>query len=274
MRLPIPITGDNGSKFMMAEIKRPPSGLVADTKKLIDSNPNIFVATRHFISGIITSIDEVEDSIALKGLIKNIPYRSAEYLLLQSFLLRNPEDDGIEGVYPCPRCHYKVISEIYEKDDITYDTRDFISKLEINYTEDTSFSVTFDEPVEIKDGRTGDILHSVNSITMKFPTLEHCIMGYNACTDKRDDIRLQFNIYAQALTHINDEPVSPKFKTNFGALIFDKIDNDADLLKISNAVRAFGLDSRVEKFCPECGKKWMATINTNNFFVSSLNVST
>lgn len=273
MRLPIPILGDNGSKFMMAEIKRPPSGLVADTKKLIDSNPNIFVATRHFISGIITSIDEVEDSIALKGLIKNIPYRSAEYLLLQSFLLRNPEDDGIEGVYPCPRCHHKIIAEIYEKDEITYDTRDFISKLEIHYTEETSFSVTFDEPVELKDGRTGEILQTINSITMKYPTLEHCIMGYNACMDKRDDIRLQFNIYAQALTHINDEPISQKFKMNFGALMFDKIDNDADLLKISNAVRASGLDNRVEKYCPECGKKWMATINTNNFFVSSLNVS-
>lgn len=273
MRLPIPILGDNGSKFMMAEIKRPPSGLVADTKKLIDSNPNIFVATRHFVSGIITSIDEVEDSIALKGLVKNIPYRTAEYLLLQSFLLRNPEDDGIEGVYPCPRCHYKIIAEIYEKDGITYDTRDFISKLEIHYTEETSFSVTFDEPVELKDGRTGEILQTINSITMKYPTLEHCIMGYNACMDKRDDIRLQFNIYAQALTHINDEPISQKFKMNFGALMFDKIDNDADLLKISNAVRASGLDNRVEKYCPECGKKWMATINTNNFFVSSLNVS-
>lgn len=273
MRLPIPILGDNGSKFMMAEIKRPPSGLVADTKKLIDSNPNIFVATRHFVSGIITSIDEVEDSIALKGLVKNIPYRTAEYLLLQSFLLRNPDDDGIEGVYPCPRCHHKIIAEIYEKDEITYDTRDFISKLEIHYTEETSFSVTFDEPVELKDGRTGEILQTINSITMKYPTLEHCIMGYNACMDKRDDIRLQFNIYAQALTHINDEPISQKFKMNFGALMFDKIDNDADLLKISNAVRAFGLDNRVEKFCPECGKKWMATINTNNFFVSSLNVS-
>jgi len=273
MRLPIPILGDNGSKFTTAEIKRPSSGLVADTKKLIDSNPNIFVATRHFVSGIITSIDEVEDSIALKGLVKNIPYRTAEYLLLQSFLLRNPEDDGIEGVYPCPRCHHKIIAEIYEKDDITYDTRDFISKLEVNYTEDTSFSVTFDEPVEIKDGRTGEILQTINSITMKYPTLEHCIMGYNACMDKRDDIRLQFNIYAQALTHINDEPISQKFKMNFGALMFDKIDNDADLLKISNAVRAFGLDNRVEKFCPECGKKWITTINTNNFFVSSLNVS-
>lgn len=272
MRLPIPVVADNGSRFSEVEIKKPNSGLVADTKKLIDSNPNMFIAVKQFVSGIIVSIDDVSDPIALKGLTKNLPYRSAEYLMIQAFILRNPDNDGVEGVYPCPRCGTQVISEAYEKDGIEYDTRDFLSNLEIVYADFTSVEINLLEPIEIKNLKNGEILYSIESIQMSYPTLEHCIQGYNACSDKKDDIRLQFNIYAQALTHINGAEIDSKFRSNFGAILFEKIDNDEDLYKISNAMQEYGLNNKVKKNCPNCSKNWITTLNTNNFFVSSLNV--
>jgi len=272
MRLPISVVAENGNRFSEVEIRKPNSGLVADTKKLIDSNPNMFISVKQFVSGIITSIDNISDPTALKGLIKNIPYRSAEYLMIQAFILRNPENDGVEGVYLCPRCETQVIAEAYEKDGIEYDTRDFISDLEVIYTDFTSVEIHFSEPVEIKNMKNGEVLYSIESIQMNYPTLEHCIQGYNSCSDKKDEIRLQFSIYAQALTHVNGTEIDSKFRSNFGAILFEKVDNDQDLYKISNAMREFGLNNKVKKNCPNCSKNWVTTLNTNNFFVSSLNV--
>ena len=272
MRLPIQVVADNGKNFSEVEIKKPNSGLVADVKKLLDSNANMFIAIKQFVSGIIISIDEISDPIALKGLTKNIPYRSAEYLMMKSFILRNPDNDGVEGVYPCPRCGTQIISEAYEKDGIEYDTRDFISNLEVVYADFSSVEINLSEPIVIKNLKNDEILYSIESIQMVYPTLENCIQGYNSCSDKQDEIRLQFSIYAQALTHINGIEIDSKFRSNFGALLFEKIDNDQDLYKISNAMQEYGLNNKVKKNCPKCSKNWITTLNTNNFFVSSLNV--
>ena len=87
-------------------------------------------------------------------------------------------------------------------------------------------------------------------------------------SDKSDKLRTQFAIYTEALVDINGSPVDSQWKNRYGALFFDRLDPEGDLLTITNKVNEFGMEKRVLRICKECGKEWRSIINTSNFFDS------
>lgn len=256
MRLPIPFE-HNDNIIDDLEVKAPVSGLLADTSRAVDEG-NYYSALLVLLSG---TIQEYEPSEA-KRLIKNMPYRTAEWLSLQTILKISP-DDGFEGIYRCPRCGHEMVTN-YDDD---VDTRDFISQLYIGYADDIeSIKLELEEPIT-RTSR-GEVVDSVSSITLRHPTIDDCIKAEQKVGTK-DPGKTQFAIYANAITEINGQSVNDKWKKAHGMNLFERMPVPA-LSSIGNDVSKYGLSSTIEKTCRKCGKTWQARVNTSNFFESAL----
>ncbi len=280
LRLPIPIfssSGEKGKYYNEIEITRPKPSVIADTKKIADTG-DYYTAVHTLNSGSITRImgthDDVSDKKAIRKLHKKMAYKSMEFVSL-NVLLSIDDDDGVEGVYPCPLCKRKVIAKYVagEDDDEEpqLDTRDHIHDLSIRYMEDMeeSFEIELTEPVTIINAATKEVVESISKMEIFWPTVKHCISAY-AKYGNSDDIRLQFAIYAEALRSINGTYVDDKWRRMFGVYLFENIPHvKKDFGKISKENNRYGLDPRIKKFCPDCGE-FTANINTSNFFVSAL----
>jgi predicted RNA-binding Zn-ribbon protein involved in translation (DUF1610 family) len=268
IKLPIPIYFNNEVFSNSIEIKKPTPGCIADTKKIADTG-DWYGAVAYFISSCTEAIETKNDLITDKGNIKNavrnMSYRTAEYVFTQIMLLRH-NDDGVEGVYYCPRCGKQIICEAKkENGEIISDTRDFIKQLPVTFAEGlVNIFYTFNESVEIKT-TDGKILETIENFLMRHPTLSDC-MAANKKSDKNDDLRQQFQIYVESLVEINGQEIDNRFKNNFGVLMFDNCDLDIDIVEISKLVNQYGMDKRIERNCPECGKIWKSILNTSNFF--------
>lgn len=274
--LAIPIF-HNDEVYTEIEIDRPKPGVIADTQRIAE-NENQFSAILTFISGCTNAIikqdgSEITDKIALKSLIGNMPYKSAELVTIQIMLLHNELDDAVEGLYTCPRCGNKIVSElIKENDEIISDTTDHIMALNINTMNEIEKTIyyEFSIPVEIKNSSTKEVLESITSIEMAFPTLNNCINAHKK-NSKLDSMRLQFAIYVEALKRVNGYDIDNKYKNMYGISIFLNIsDIKTDLVAITSLVNKYGIDKRVDKSCNNCGKQFKAIINTSNFFDSGL----
>lgn len=275
MKLPIPGKIGDGL-YTDCEIVKPSVNSIAATHKMAEDG-NLFSAMRPFCSDCITSFTTadgkiIEDIVAIKSIIPKLPYKTIEYIAVQAVLKHYGEDDGVEGVYPCPRCDTKFISEYREDDGIVIDTQDHISQLQVHYFDpgNDSFIIHVDltEPIQIKD-REGDVLEEITSLDVSIPTLENCIIAESKVgfTDKP---RLQIAIYVESLKKVNDKEIDNKFRNSFGMLVFGKIrEIRKDLGGLSRGINRFGLDTAVEKTCRNCGKVWKAHINTSNFFVGT-----
>jgi len=270
IKLPIPIYFNGEVYATDIEIKKPNAGCIADAKKISDSE-DPYGAIAFFIASCTESLETVNGSVADKGIIKNairnMPYRSAEYVFIKIMLLRH-SDDGVEGIYFCPRCRTQIICEA-KKDkasgEIISDTRDFINQMPVNYTD--GFATIRHELSDRIEIRTTDdrVLETIESFTMRHPTLADAISGMRRA-DKRDELRCQFGTYVESLLEINDQKIDSKWKNNYGMIMFDKADIENDLYEISRKVNEFGIEKRVDRTCPNCGKEWRSIINTSNFF--------
>jgi hypothetical protein len=270
IKLPIPIYHNNEVFCDEIEIKKPNAGCIADTKKMSDSG-DMYGAIAFFISScteaMTTKNGTLVDRMIIKTTTRNMPYRSAEYVFTQIMLLRHP-DDGIEGVYSCPRCGERLVCEA-KKDPVSgeliTDTRDFVHELDVTFAEGlVNIEYALEEPVVIKttDGRT---LESIESFVMRHPTLADAIAGSRR-TDKSDDLRSQFGIYIECLVEVNGQVVDNKWKNSYGMLLFERADLDKDIVAISKLVNQYGMEKRKSRKCPACGKEWRSIVNTSNFF--------
>lgn len=271
IQLPIPIYTNNEVFCEYIEIRKPNTGCIADTKKMSDSGDQ-YGAISFFVAHCTESMetvngDTITDRDRIKSLVRNMPYRSAEYVFTQIMLLRHPED-GVEGVYYCPRCKTRIICEA-KKDSATgellSDTRDFIRDLKVTFAEGLSnVQHTFLEPVEVKT-TDGKVLVSVESLVMRHPTLADAISGIRRA-DKSDELRAQFGIYVDSLVEINGSVVDSKWRNTYGMMVFDRMDPDTDIVEISKKVNEYGMEKRVLRTCPDCEKQWRSIVNTSNFF--------
>ncbi|DAC71931.1 MAG TPA: hypothetical protein DSN98_07785 [Thermoplasmata archaeon] len=275
MRLPVPIFRKD-TIYTECVLVKPKPFVIANTNKTLDQTGNFFDAMRQLLNGCIkefkTSEDiSVSDEVGIKTLIPKLPYKSAEYLGLLSVAFVSPEDDGIEGVYDCPRCRHRIISEHYQKDGLEYDTRDFLSKLNVSYYESESGEQDFEfsSPVQIVDKASGNIAQEISSITMKMPTLESAINAFTKMGTS-DRVRLQLAQFAEAIVAVNHVPVDNKWRNNYGLYVLENPNDMEDVYQISRWINQYGLDSTVEKTCSNCGKVWRPVVNTSNFFASGL----
>lgn len=270
MKLPIPIFY-NDKIYREVEIVTPKGSVLADTKKIADKG-NLFSAMRSFVIGCTESIDEVTDRVGIKSLVSKMPLKSLEAVAIAVILLYYPDDDGIEGVYTCPRCGEPKIAELLETDGITIDTRDYISNLVTNYYDEdiTTFKVELASPVIIKNKVTEDIIFEIKEFELMFPTIENSINAYNKY-GRSDEVRLQYQMFVEALVSVNDDIIDSKWKNAYGMFMFENIKNvKLDIGTITDKINSYGIDPTVEKICTSCGKVWRPQVNTSNFFVSGL----
>ncbi len=272
MKLPIPIIRD-GKVYNEINIIRPKSGVIADTRRLVDEGDN-YIAIATFIAGCTESVissdgTEITDKSAIRNLIRHLPFRSAELIAINIILLVDP-DDGIEGIYTCPRCGNKVISGVVENNgEVEIDTRDFIKNLPVNYMDgqNNEIVIDFDEPIVV--GNKNDPIDIINSIGLNYPTLIQCSNAYKKFGG-HDQLRLQFAIYVEAITKVNGNDVDSRWKNMIGMPMFETMSNPDDVKKIGIAMNEYGIKPVVKKTCTKCGKIWEVNVSTSNFFVSGL----
>ena len=274
VRLAVPVFYKD-TKYEKAEIVKPSGAVLADTKKSADTG-DIFSALRVFLIGCVVSIttesgDEIDDKVSIKTLIGKMPYKTAEQLSFEIVKMYNGDDDGIEAVYYCPRCGSQTIAELVNNDDLEIDTRDHLSDLQIGYYDGDGFlSCCLNEPVQIKNAANNTVIEEIREFKMRFPTLEDGISAYQKYGMK-DEVRLQFAMFVNALTEINGTPADNKWKNAVGMVFFEGIkDVRHDIGNITKEINSYGVIPEIDKICKQCGKHWKAVVNTSNFFGSAL----
>lgn len=288
-KLPIPIVlmGEDGNDDFADQTKikkiyneinltKPSGRTIAQIREDYDKS-NEFVAIRNFVCGCTESVVSVDDgivetdSLKIKGLYNSASNKTLEYVAIKLMIDFYNGDDFVEGIYPCPRCGYKLLAEKSGSDDIEIDTRDRISELEVGYMNDPEseyiFEVHFTEPVPLKSSNGEDL--AVNAV-FRIPTVQDYVVALSQ-VGSRNPIMLQFAVYAQALVKINGINVDKSWKRSFGLQLFNNMTEvKTDVGQISGHINKYGINPMVLKFCPECGKEWEATIKTANFFDSAL----
>jgi hypothetical protein len=274
IKLPIPIF-TKSNIYTDIEIMKPKASVIADCFKMIKSG-KVYLAIRSFITGSTISLfkeDETEENnkINIKDLISLMPFRSAEYISMQIMILFNEDNDAIEGIYSCPRCEYEIINELSIDGS---DSRDYVSECDVIYMEElrNSFTVNILDPVIIKNKNTDEILDTIESIELEYPTLSNCIEAEKNFRGD-DEIRSQFAIYVESLLKVNGKEIDKKYKNMYGMFIFNNIKEVyVDLGNINNEIEKYGIDTTKEKECIRCGKIWRAQLNKSSFFGSGLAV--
>jgi hypothetical protein len=279
MQLSIPIFRDGGVIIDKAEYKKPKSGALANTLEIME-NQGEFHAILDLISSSIVSMETIENKVIdnieqIRGNCRRMSYITAEVMAIKIMLLLN-KDDWVEGVYRCPRCRKEIITGTGENED----KRDKISDLDIvNMGENEDGEINPDEynnlihvdlvePVKIMHGKTDNILHQIDSIDIRYPTLDDCIEGAQKYP-ARKDVKRQYAIYAESLMKVNNEDVKVKWKKTWAEYVINRLDPD-DIGVITEALNKYGLNRYIKKTCRHCGKEWSAPINTSNFFESGL----
>lgn len=281
MQLCVPCFKEDEKIYDRCELLKPKTGVIGNTVEILQEKGE-YPAILEFISGGIgsfTTIDDkiVEDKIQIRAICRRMPYLTAETIALQIMALVNP-DDWIEGVYSCPRCHERIITGI--DNDYDEDTRDRVSDLEIGIMgEDengeinpdlyiNNIHVDLQEPVRILHAKTDNVIEEIESLDLRFPTIDDCIIGMQKYSDKKD-VKRQFAIYAVALKKINGEEVKIKWKRTWGEFVFSNMDT-SDIAVIGSELQKYGIKKTIVRTCRKCGKVWEAPVNTSNFFVSGL----
>lgn len=268
MDMPIPIKLITGRIIREAELKRPTPGVVADTKRQAEDG-NIYQAMQVFVAGCISNFtaedgEVISDRADIRRFTASMPFRSADFIAIKAMLLHDDED-GIEGVYRCPRCGKENLAEIDSRRDI--DTRDHIGALKTRLMPEPyedGFDFTLSSELTMPDGTT------VSTIRLRWPTLGDCIRATTK-VGRRDTIRLQLAIYAEALTQVNGEDVDAGWRSRQATWMFENLPSvKKDANEISNKMMQYGMETEVLKTCAYCGKEWQATVNTANFFASGL----
>ena len=274
-KLPVPIFV-GGRKYTECEYLPPTGGVLANVSK-VGRSRDYFSALRTFLIGCIKLFMDadgniVEDSIQLKSLISKMPTRTADSLSSIILVENNDGEDSIEGIYSCPRCGTKIIAEEKVLDGMTIDTCDHVSDLKTGYYEGETdeISVELSKPVIFYNENNKEVLREINSFKMRFPTLEDGINAFMKYGGK-DEVRLQFQMFVNALISVDDEPVDTKWKNSWGMMMFENIKSvKKDLGQITGVIKQYGLNPEVEKHCTDCEKDFMVTVNTTSFFVRAL----
>lgn len=271
MRLSIPIWDGKGY-WTDAEVRAPTPGVLADTEEAFKAS--LFRAVLVFVSGVVAGLSGEDRSEtardAIRHLCKRMPYLTAEPLAIYS-LLENDTDDGIEGIYTCPRCGTEKECLLRGEGEDAEDTRDHVRALPLRTMQETArdFLVELKEPVQVAPASMGgkDPV-TATSFTMRYPTLADCIVAEERVGMKAGNLRHQIETYSQALLSLNGEPVSAGMGPAWGTVLFSR--SREAMIAVAERLKPWGIDPRVRKVCGHCGKSWEESVSTSNFFASAL----
>lgn len=277
IKLIIPLQSGE-AEYKYADIRKPTSGLLADTREIAEDGSH-FMCMKHFIAGCITSLYtsnksdsepmDMEKNIRL--LVVDLPYKTADQLTIDIINSINPDNDGVEGMYECPRCDHKIICEDNKEKGI--DNRDFIRNLERSYRpskEANHINFTLTEPVEIVENNSSKkLLDTFKSFKMRYATLGDCIRA-EELVGKKNTSKLQLAIYREAMFEVNGQPIDAKWKGQYADMLFRTIKDPRDMKRLAEEMDKYGLQRKSKKRCPKCEKVWEPDIDTTSFFYTAL----
>ena len=265
MRLPIPFTYA-GITYSEASLGKITGGALADAQAAAETG-DYFKAILALLAVVVTEIGEEggaaeTDRAQVKNILREMPSIDAEYLSTQALALSGGED-FVEGIYTCPRagCGAEIIAE--------GDNADRISDMETIYGEaDEKIEVKLASPVRIVNSRTKEPVVEVRAVSLRQPAVRDYIRAFSR-VGMKDQLRYQYAAYAEALELVNDEPIDDRWKGTWGGLVFELMER-SDLSEVGRKIRSRGLQTRLQKTCPKCGKRWDAEVSTSGFFASKV----
>lgn len=265
MKLPIPfLLGDR--LYAGAEFKRPLGGVIADARRATeDGDP--YTAMHLFAAGGTLSLEYGGESEADAGQIRSAllsaPYADIEWLALRVLELLKA-DAPVDVALKC-RCGHGWSQESPQ-----------ISELETEFygaadgaPEVPEPEVELKAPIEFKrKGQDGEVVFSVSKLKFQAPTIGSCMKAYKK-VGLSDKSRFQYAAWAESILSHDDEPADPKWRAQWGALLFEKADLD-DLKACAKELNAYGVSPYFRAHCPKCGREWDAEVPTGDFFASGL----
>ena len=276
MRLPMPII-IGADSYHSINLKTPKQGVITDATKLAKSDIHRAIYT--FILGCTVSLssddESIEDYKRIKVMLTELPWKSAETVVIECAKIYHGGDDAVEGNYKCTKCDHINVAMLDEENDI--DTRDFLSDLKMNIlgvndkgeTTDIERELLFefDPPVEIKGGDEG--FEMIESIVMEYPTVKHMFSAV-AKVGQADDIDLQHQVFINCIIKVNGVETPSKFRSRWGNQFLRNIENPDDMHNIIETLEWPGIDPTLKKRCVKCSNYFETTLEAGNFFVSAL----
>ena len=261
MTLPYPFKiGERAA--VSAVIKSPTGSTLADARRAAD-NGEIYSALLAYVAGSVASFSmddgsTIEGREAIKSASRDLPWFLAEWIAFRSMLKAGAQDD-VDIVFACPRC----ANEYYRDDPVLVSGMTMKESPVIPMV-----AVELSEPVQFLDAKTGEPVETVESLVFRLPTLGDCIKAASKI-GVRDDTRLQYAIWAEAIVSVNDEDIDQKWRGPWGNQVFERMEIQ-DVRSVSNGMAEWGIDNTVEAMCPKCGKQYRQGVPTGSFFGSAL----
>lgn len=267
MRLPIPYVF-NGRRIVGYKIQAPKTRVLGDAREKAQKG-DAYGSMAEIVKGSLASLQTEDDrdisvSDEIEKAVKPMPYKNIDHIVMDAIIASGVED-GIEGVYTCPLCGHKIIMEFDPEDE----SCDRISTLKVNYSESGApFTIVLTEPIEIQDADTDEVLQRIESLTMRYPTLDDVQRAYRS-VGSVNSVSLQLQTYANATIAVGGAEVDQKWRAEWGMFVFERI-RMPDMRAIGKEIEKYGRSTTVDRHCPSCGKRWKAEVNTAGFFASGL----
>jgi DNA-directed RNA polymerase subunit RPC12/RpoP len=246
-------------------MKKPTAGTLADARKSAEAG-EFYQALLAYDAGSIESLsdldgEEISDKAEIRTALRSISWSLAEWLAFKSMISLGVSDT-IDIEYTCPRCgtsRYRDEDEDQVK----------VSELPIKESEDIpEFTVDLGTPIVFKDKATGEPIETVTSLKFRLATLGDCMKAAGK-VGQRDDLRLQFAIWAESLIQANGADIDAKWRVTWCPMLFERMDI-VDARKVGVGFKSWAADNEVSAICLKCGKEYRQEVPTSSFFASAL----
>lgn len=270
MKLPIGVELD-GSVYTEAKIGRAESLVIAKTTEEAERG-NPYSAILEWNVGITESLSGDSGTVEgadIRRALRFMPFESA-FALACYGMAETKKDDSVSGEYACPKCGSIVKTERGENDGIEFDDTDHLYALDIETLDDPKdgVSISLEYPVELKRRDSGEVIETIESFVMDWPTLDQCIRAHQRIPDA--EMRMQMALYSSALRSINGKPIGATWKSTFGIRLFEKMDAN-DMATLNDEMKRYSINVTRERICMKCKTHFDAPIDLNGFFASGLN---
>lgn len=269
MKLPVGVELD-GSVYTDAKVGRAESLVIAKTTEEAERG-NPYSAILEWNVGITENLSGDSGTIEgadIRRALRFMPFESS-FALACYGMAETKKDDSISGEYACPKCGSLVKAERGDNDGIEFDDTDHLYALDIETLDDPKdgIYVALQYPVEMNRRDSGEVIETIESFIMEWPTLDQCIRAHQKCPDA--EMRMQFALYSSALRTVNGKVCDATWKATYGTRLFEKMDAE-DMAMLNEEMKRYSINVTRERICMKCKTHFDAPIDLNGFFASGL----
>lgn len=270
MKLPVPILID-GNKFTDAKIGEASAGVLAAARREAESGDD-YTALLEWDVGVVREFSgdgmSVDVTADIRRILRFAPFETVHAIACYG-MAETKGDDSIPGEYQCPKCGRVLRLSKREIDGEIEDMTDHLKAMEFSICDnpEDGISITLQKPVELTRKDTGEVIETVESIVMEWPTLAMLIRCHQRNPD--DENAMQFSTFAEATRSVNGKPVDANWRMSRGDLIYKRM-SVRDLATLSDAMKKHSINMKKERVCMKCKTHWDAEVDLRGFFASGL----